>query len=259
MKSAPWQVWGARSMVVPALFLLAACGATVDNVQSPARLLYLEGQHLEDQGLFTEAAEKFEKLVSQHPGTRLGGHGYLRLAELYSRQQEWIKAETNYRMFLAANSGSPLSSYVLYRLLRVNHEQSYTGLFFPEREIDRDMEPNRKIMLEYRRFYLLHPQSLYLPEAVTIFRAAEDTLARHEVIVADFYFRRRLYNAAASRYLYALRNHADHVDVRYALGRLVTAYRADQQLDLADEMQRVYDQRFGAATPSAPGGSPVAP
>ena len=172
-------------MVVPALFLLAACGATVDNVQSPARLLYLEGQHLEDQGLFTEAAEKFEKLVSQHPGTRLGGHGYLRLAELYSRQQEWIKAETNYRMFLAANSGSPLSSYVLYRLLRVNHEQSYTGLFFPEREIDRDMEPNRKIMLEYRRFYLLHPQSLYLPEAVTIFRAAEDTLARHEVIVAD--------------------------------------------------------------------------
>ena len=248
-----YQGWIATASALLVLLSLAACGSTSDNIQVPARLLYLEGQHLEDQGLFSEAVEKFERLVSQHPGTGLGSNGYLRLAELYSRQEEWSKAETNYRLYLGANVGSPLNTYVLYRLLRVNHEQAYTGLLFPEREVDRDMEPNRQIMLEYRRFYLLHPRSLYLPEAAEIHRAAEETLARHEVLVADFYFRRGQYNAAAGRYLYALRNYADHVDTRYALGRLISAYRQDQQLDLAEEMQRVFSQRFGPEVTASPG------
>src|SRR5262249_13849345 len=117
--------------------------------------------------------------------------------------------------------------------------------------VDRDVEPNRQIMLEYKRFYLMHPSSIYLEEAVPIYRDAQNTLAQHEIIVADFYFRRKLYHAAATRYLYALRNFADHVDTKYALGRLIEAYRLDQQADLADEMQRIYDTAYGNRTSTA--------
>lgn len=233
-------------LALAAAVLLSACGPTADQVQSPGRLLYLQAQESEDSGLYSDAIEKFEKLVTENRGTRLGGHGYLRLAELYSRQRDWVKAETNYRLFLGANANSHLNAYVLYRLLKVNEEKSYTGVFFPEREIDRDMEPNRQIVLEYKRFYLLHPNSVYLEEAIPIFRAAENTLAQHEVLVADFYFHRKLFNAAASRYLYALRNYSDHVDSEYVLKRLIQSYRQDQQPDLADEMQRIHDARFPA-------------
>jgi outer membrane protein assembly factor BamD len=230
--------------ILAAALLLSACGSSADQVQSPGRLLYLQAQQQEDGGLYSDAIEKFEKLVTENRGTRLGGHGYLRLAELYSRQRDWVKAETNYRLFLGANANSHLNAYVLYRLLKVNEEKSYTGVFFPEREYDRDMEPNRQIVLEYKRFYLLHPTSIYLEEAIPIYRGAQEMLALHEVLVADFYFRRKLFNAAAGRYLFALRNYPEHLDTRYVLKQLIDSFRQDQQPDLATEMQRIYDSRF---------------
>jgi outer membrane assembly lipoprotein YfiO len=134
---------------------------------------------------------------------------------------------------------------VLYRLLIVNDKKAYTGLLFREREVDRDMEPNKQIITEYKRFYLLYPQTMYAQEVTPIFRVARRSLAEHEIRVADFYFGREQYNAAAGRYLFALRNFPELEKEEYALRRLIESYRRDQQLDLANEMQRAYEQQYG--------------
>lgn len=226
--------------------LVAACsGASSSQTQQPPRTLFQDGQFLEDSGLYTEAIEKFKTVASENQGTRLGSFAYLRLAELYSRQDDWLQAETNYRLFLSANSNSHLNAYVLYRLLLVNDKKSYTGLIFKERELDRDMDPSKQIILEYKRFYLLYPQSIYTQDVVGIYRAARRTLAEHEILVADFYFRHGEYNAAAGRYLYALRNFPELAEPEYALRRLIESYRKDQQPDLAGEMQRTYEDLYG--------------
>jgi outer membrane protein assembly factor BamD len=240
-KQGAWLVLGAGCALVAA----GCSGASGTTTQQPPRTVYQDAQFLEDTGLYTEAIDKFKKVASENAGTRLGGFAYLRLAELYLRQEDWLQAETNYRLFLSANSNSHLNAYVLYRLLMVNNKKAYTGLLFKERELDRDMDPNKQIILEYKRFYLLYPNSQYAPEVVKIFREARSTLAEHEIVVADFYVRHGQYNAAASRYLYALRNFPELQDPEYALRNLIDAYRRDQQLDLADEMQRTYDNMFG--------------
>jgi outer membrane protein assembly factor BamD len=233
--------------------LAAACSGSSSQTQQPPRTLFQDGQFLEDSGLYTEAIEKFKTVSSENQGTRLGSFAYLRLAELFSRQEDWLQAETNYRLFLSANSNSHLNAYVLYRLLQVNDKKSYTGLFFKERELDRDMDPSKQIILEYKRFYLLYPQSIYAKDVVGIYRAARSTLAEHEILVADFYVRHGEYNSAANRYLYALRNFPELGDPEYALRRLIDSYRKDQQPDLADEMQRIYDERYGKkSAPSKP-------
>jgi outer membrane protein assembly factor BamD len=237
-----------RSLAVGALAVWAALGGACSNTnegQQPARMVFQEAQALEDTALYTEAIEKFKKVASENPGTRMGGFAYLHLAELYSKQEDWLQAETNYRLFLSANSNSHLNAYVLYRLLKVNDQKAYTGLIFPERENDRDMEPNKQIITEYKRFYLLYPQSIYAPEVVPIYRTARRTLAEHEVIVADFYVRHGEYNSAAGRYLYVLRNFPELANPEYVLRRLIEAYRKDQQGNLADEMQRIYEERYG--------------
>jgi outer membrane protein assembly factor BamD len=235
--------------------LTAACSNT-GTTQEPPRTLFQDGQALEDDGLLTEAIEKFKKVSTENQGTRLGSFAYLRMAELYSRQEDWLQAETNYRLFLSANSNSHLNAYVLYRLLIMNDKKSYTGIFFPEREVDRDIEPAKQIITEYKRFYLLYPQSIYAPEVAPIYREARHTLAQHEILVADFYLRREEYNAAASRYLYVLRNFPELANPKYSLRRLIEAYRKDQQPDLANEMQRIYDERYGKLrTASQPAGN----
>jgi outer membrane protein assembly factor BamD len=238
-----------------ALAVGACSQSNADKTQEPGRMLFQEGQMLEDQGLYSEAIEKFKKASTENQGTRLGSFAYLRLAELYSRQEDWIQAETNYRLFLSANSNSHLNAYVLYRLLKVNDKKSYTGVFFQEREVDRDMEPNKQIITEYKRFYLLYPQSMYVTDVVPIYRAARHTLAEHELRVADFYVRHGQFNAAANRYLFVLRNFPELEEHEYALRQLIDAYRKDQQPGPADEMQRIYDERYGK--PDKSGAAPL--
>ncbi|MCH9044752.1 MAG: outer membrane protein assembly factor BamD [SAR324 cluster bacterium] len=231
---------------------LIGCETAKPRVKIPGRLLYLEGQALADVAVYSEAVAKFQEVVDQNPGTLLGTFAYLKIAEIHAQQEDWLEAETNYRLFLTTNQLRHLTPYVLYRLITVHHENSFTGVFFPSREVDRDMEPNRQIIREYKRFFFLFPKSIFLEEIRSLYRAARDTLAEHERLVGDFYLRRGHYDAAASRYVYLLRTFPQYQDAKAVLERLIEAYRLNQQPDLAREMERLYRLRF--APPDTEGG-----
>ena len=231
------------------------CTPAQPEVKIPERILYLEAQVLEDKGLLSEATTKYQQVVTQNSGSRLATFSHLKSAEIKLRQEEWRDAETNYKLFLSANSNSHLTSFVLFRLLKAHHENSYTGLFFRDREIDRDMEPNRQTISEFQRLYFLYPNSRYMKEARLYYRSARETLADHELLVADYYYRHGLYNAAASRYLYLLRNFPEYPHSTAVLDRLIESYRRNQQPELAGEMERFRSQQSGASVtqPSAGG------
>ncbi|MEE8395433.1 MAG: outer membrane protein assembly factor BamD [bacterium] len=231
---------------------LAGCSEpVVGKLSKPARLLFVEAESQEDQGIFSEALTNYQKIVDENPGTRLGTLAYLKIAEVKFEQREWVEAETNYRLFLTLNPNSHLTPYVLHRILKVNHEKSFTGLIFPEREVDRDMGPNRQIMLEYKRFFLLYPKSVYLRELTPLYQAAWESLARYEMVVGDYYFERRQYHSAIGRYRTLLRNYPGFEDERTVLSNLIEAHRKNQQPALAAEMERIYNFRYGGRSNSA--------
>ena len=232
-----------RAMLVMGLALVAIAGCDAqdpDTDFAPARLLFVQAEAKENQGLYADAITNYEKISTQFPGTRLATFAYLKLAEIYSLQRDWVEAETNYRLFLARSANSHLTPYLLYRLLKVNYEKSFTGLIFREREIDRDMKPSQQILLEYKRFYLLYPKSVYLDEVTPYFRGARQTLAHHEQLVADFYAERGQFNAAISRYTYLLRNFPEFEDSEVVLKKLIRAYRKNQQPQFARELERLH-------------------
>lgn len=223
--------------------LLGGCGGKPVGVQVPARVLYFESATLEDQELYAEAITRLQSAVTENPGTRLGTFAYLKLGDLYAKQENWIEADANYRIFLSLNSNSRLTPYVLYRLMEVNYRKGLTGLFFPSREVDRDMEPNRKIIVEFKRFFLLYPNSTYMEDVRPYFRGARELLARYELMVGDFYLKRESYYSAIGRYLYLLRNYPEYPETQDVLLKLIEAYRANRQPELAEEMERIYEMR----------------
>lgn len=248
--------WLTAAVCLLAVLALGACEAPQVKTKTPALLLYLQGQRLADQELYGEAIAKFQEVADTNPGTLLGSFAYLRIAEVRMAQQDWDKAETNYRLFLTGNQSSHLTPYVLYKLAQTNHEQSFTGVFFPAREVDRDQQPNRETIQEYKRFFFLYPGSIYLPEMRVFANDARITLAEYERRVGDFYYNREHYHAAASRYLYLLRSYPDYKESDQVLRRLIQAYRRDQQPALADELERLTAFRKDggpAAAPAAPG------
>ncbi len=250
-----------------AALTLAACETPKPKMKTPARLLYYQAQALMDQELYSDAITKFQEVADENQGSLLGSFAYLELADVYSRQEEWLKADTNYRLFLGASQTTHLTPFVLYSLVKVNRSRSFTGLFFPTREVDRDQMPNRQIIQEYNRFYFLYPTSMFLDEVRGYAQDARQTLAEHERQVANFYYNRGHYNAAAGRYLYLLRNYPSYPDTLGVLTRLVQAYRRNQQPDEAAEMERLLKQFPGTPPPApappvplaAPGAARLAP
>lgn len=219
----------------------AGCAANKDTLQIPARILYFQAESFENDELYSEARARYQSVIDENPGTRLATYAHLKMGDLNSKLGQWSEAETSYRLFLLSNPISPMTRYVLYRLLLVNHENSYTGAIFREREIDRDVSPNRRIILEFKRFSLLYPDSVYMGEIRPIYHAARETLAEYELMVGDYYFSNEHFNAAVHRYMFLLRNFPEYRDIRGVVNKLIQAYRKNQQPEDAAEMQRVYD------------------
>ena len=147
----------------------------------------------------------------------------------------------SYRQFLLLNRRSHLTPYVLNRLIALNYEKNHYGVFFKSRDYDRNMEPNRTLIKEYQRFYLLFPKSPYLEEVKEYHSRVIFDLAKNELNVANYYFNKQAYHSAIGRYLYLLKNYPDFPQTTNVAERLIEAYRLNQQPELADEMQSVLD------------------
>ena len=221
------------------LLFLQGCGEEVKKMRVPAVELYQEAFVAFEDEYYQEAEKKFQDLVDEHPNTQLATLAYLKMGDLNFKRSKWEDAEVNYRMFLTLNPQSHLTPYVLNRIIALNFEKNYYGIFFPSRNFDRNMEPNRTILKEFRRFFLLYPQSPYLEEIREYQLKARAELAEHEFLVGDFYFRGKLYTSAAERYLYLLQNYPEFPRTEEVARKLIQAYRLNGEPLLANEMEEV--------------------
>jgi len=219
--------------------MLSGCAEEVRQVRTPARELYNQAIIAQEDGLATEAEKQLQTLIDEHPSTRLATLAHLKVGDLNFERRKWEEAEAGYRAFLALNPRSHLTPYVLNRLIAVNYERNAYGIFFPAREYDRNMEPNRTILREYQRFYLLYPQSPYLEEVTDYQRKARADLAEHEFLVGEWYFGQEAYGSAISRYRHLLRNYPEFPRSAAVAQRLIEAYRRNQQPKDAEELEQV--------------------
>lgn len=229
------------------LFLVQGCAET-QEIRVPARELYYQGFMSYEDGFFSDAEEKWKKIIEEHPGTRLATLAYLKMGDIDYERSQWDDADSNYRMFLILNPKSHLTPYVFNRLIALNYERNVRGLFFKEREYDRDMEPNRKIIQDHQRFFLLYPSSGYLTDVHSNMLKARSDLAKHEFLVANFYFDHEAFDSAILRYMYLLKYFPEYPNTEEVTERLIEAYRRNQQFDLADEMEQVLKFRRSIQT-----------
>ena len=222
--------------------LVNGCSDTANNqIRLPSTELYHQAMVSIEDEYYNEALTNFEILVEEHAGTRLATLAHLKMGDIYFIQSKWEESETSYRQYLMLNQRSNLTPYVLNRLIALNYERNHYGVFFKSRDYDRNMEPNRTLIREYQRFYLLFPKSPYLDEVKEYHSRAMFDLAEHELNVADYYFYKQAYHSAIARYLYLLKNYPGFPNTVKVAERLIQAYRLNRQPELAGEMQRVLD------------------
>ena len=222
--------------------LIQSCTDTATTqVRVPATELYQKAMVAFEDKFYLEALKNFEILIEEHSGTRLATLSHLKMGDLYFLQNKWEESESSYRRFLLLNPRTHLVPYTLNRLIALNYERNIYGLFVKSRDYDRNMEPNRTLIREYQRFYLLFPQSPYLEDVQDYQSRALSDLAEHELHVANYYFDKQAYRSAIGRYLYLLKHYPSFPRISQVAERLIEAYRLNLQPELADEMQKVLE------------------
>jgi outer membrane protein assembly factor BamD len=86
--------------------------------------------------------------------------------------------------------------------------------------VDQDQSPTEEVVLQFRFLLERFPESEYAPDARAKLAEAEDRLSGHILHVADFYFDRGEYYAAAERYREAPETYPDHARRTRTLYRL---------------------------------------
>jgi outer membrane protein assembly factor BamD len=142
-----------------------------------------------------QRARKFYSYVYEnYPNDPLGRRSLLRIADTYFNQGSvvnLVEAQYKYRDFLNRYPGSEFADYAMLQIAKVSAAQMGRS--------DRDQTKTREAVEKYQDMLAAYPNSKYREEAEEGLNAALDRLAKHELIVAQFYIQRANYGAAIER------------------------------------------------------------
>lgn len=116
----------------------------------------------------------------------------MKRAESFHDKEGYAEAIVEYQHFLDLHRNHVLAPYAQYRLSLSHFKMIKT--------IDRDVSPIEKARDQFIKLMQTHPGSQYEAEARTKIGECEDLLAQHHLFVAEFYYKKEAYLAAAKRY-----------------------------------------------------------
>lgn len=236
-------------ILVPIVLVLSIFSASCSSVIEPVTVeqKYDMAIHYIDKGSYGLATPLLEKIIEENPGTRYATYAYLKLGDAMMAtggDVNYESAKTNYKIFLQYSPTSPLVPYVLSRLIELNYKRNVSTIFAEDYAYSRDPEHFKEIIREYQRFFLLYPKSQYLKDARNYMEKSMEALAEHEFLIGNWYLKHSHYDSAIARYNYTLRNYPNFHRWEAVVQQLIKAYHKNQQPELADELQRVYEERI---------------
>jgi outer membrane protein assembly factor BamD len=217
-------IWGGLAVLI--LALACATAPAPDEIPS-AESYYRRGlEVLEGRRVllffhdvdYARAIELFQEVIDNYPYSDYATLAELKIADVYFEQERFEEAASYYQDFVELHPSHPRISYAIYRRGLCASEEMRGG--------DRDQTPTREAVAQFRFLLDRHPESEYAEDARARLAEAEDLLATHLIDVADFYFQRQRYFAAASRYREALESYPQHQSRQRTRYRLALSLRA---------------------------------
>lgn len=224
---------------------LAACSNTPDRGDQPAesseKEIYDAAQRFLDSGNYDLAVKNLQLLESRFPFGPYAEQAQLEIIYAHYRARETEAAIAAADRFIRLHPQHPNVDYAYYMRGLANYTEG-EGLL--ERFIPTDMtqrDPGSAIQAfdDFRQLLQRFPNSNYAPDAKARMIFLRNRLARYEINVANYYFKRKAYLAAANRGRYVIENLPGSEAVPDALAVMVQAYRLMDMNDLAEQSLQV--------------------
>jgi len=236
------------------LLLLAGCASDSkyddeeqDESKSwPVEKLFTEAKKELKSGDYTLAIQYFETLQARFPFGKFAQQAQLEAAYAYYLSEEYDSAIASANRFIRLNPTHPKVDYAYYlRGLSSFHKKDTSfDAIMPQDPSTRDPGASRESFNYFAELVKKFPKSKYVPDAIKRMKFQRNTLAKHELNIASFYFKRGAYVAAANRAKYVVENYPRTPAIPNALLVMTKAYEALEMDDLAKNSRKILNMNY---------------
>lgn len=250
----PWQ----PLLLLVTMLFLAACSSNQTKEEEmegwSAEKIYEKSQQQMAAGAYQEVIETLGKLEARFPYGPYAQQAQLDSAYAYYMNEEPDAAIAAANRFIKLYPRSPKVDYAYYLrglvtyTLEIGRIEQITG----QDKADRDPQRIRQSFQYFDELVKNFPKSRYRADAVERMVKLRNTLADYEIRVADYYFRRGAYLAAANRAKYVVENYPKTPAIPEAVKLLSKAYDQLHLSDLAKDTRRVEELNPPNPNPAPP-------
>lgn len=219
------------SIVVFATGFLAACSTTTEpseayKGESPQEIYHRGEVALRDKS-YSEAVKRFEALDVQYPFGPQTERAQLYLIYAYYMKEDYALAVAAADRFIRIH---PIDPNVDYAYFMRGLADYYQNLGFLEKvfAVDlatRDLTQIEKSYNDFNELVIRFPNSRYTPAAHQYLIYLRNVLANHQLEIAQYYYNRMAYLAAANRASGVVAHYQGSPDVIPALVLMAKSYR----------------------------------
>ncbi|WP_262500987.1 outer membrane protein assembly factor BamD [Pseudohalioglobus sediminis] len=179
-----------------------------DVADTGEQQLYEQAQRYLRSNNWDLAVRSLQLLESRYPFGRYAEQAQLELIYAHYNGYEREAAVEAADRFIRLHPAHPNVDYAYYMkgLAAYTANEDLFSRFLPTDEAERDTSQAKEAFAEFNQLVTRYPDSPYAPDARSRMLHLRNILARHEILVANYYFRRGAYLAAANRGRYVVEN-----------------------------------------------------
>jgi len=240
-----WNIFFTGLLLLSLVAGLTGCATTPDEQDDTskwsAKKLYKEGKMALDAADYEVAIEHFETLEAKYPFGQYAEQAQLDTAYSYYKFEEPDSAIAEADRFIKLHPRHLNVDYAYYLrgLASASKKDNPMDVFVAQDSSLRDPGSTRKSYDYFAELVKKFPNSRYAPDAMIRMSHLRNSLASHEIHVANYYSERGAHVAAVNRAKYVVSNYPRTPASRLALEIMVKGYEALNMDDLAKDAKRV--------------------
>jgi outer membrane protein assembly factor BamD len=232
------------------LLSLSACGLLPEKADETkgwsATKLYSEAKDELAGGHYERSIQLFERLESSYPFGTYAQQAQMEIAYAYYKSQDQAQALAAVERFIKLHPNHPNVDYMYYLrgLVNFNDQLGVLNFVYEQDPAERDPKATREAFAAFKALVEKFPDSQYAPDSIDRMKYLINAMAKYEIYVARYYYRRGAFLAAANRAQGVVTDFADSPAIEEALAIMVRSYDKMGNELLRDDAARVFKKNF---------------
>jgi outer membrane protein assembly factor BamD len=143
-------------------------------------------------GNYAKPIETFQDIIDNYPYSDQAVLAQLAIADAYFKQGKYEESLSYYRDFIELHPEHAKVPYAMFQTVMAYYKQS--------KDAGRDQTATQEALKHLDRLLARFPHSEYSEQGEQLWKELRTRLGRHEIKVADYYFKQDEYPSAADRY-----------------------------------------------------------